>query len=454
MTGYGQFFNSDTTLCNDVTFARTANPNPDGKDHIKMTQELRKEFNQMSLGLNSAIQMAVAQHASDGVKYIDIDGALSGHRFCEDGINEPDQDNQNLWLWHYPYNKPSDNNAEGNGGSDYQSVIDGANSQVFGDLSTADLSQKYDKGNAVNDAWFNAIDLNQIQGGADAAGFWDGEVGFRAKLFHPQVSWHQWIQNAIIDQWKNDRDIDSTQAPTPQLTCNGVDNTKWMGRDALNGVIPTFCQDAETQGVQDKDSASLVRSYNSGGPDAVTLSMDWPSGADFRPNKDDCAGFMSTVMDSCDGNDPDHNPLNWKHGGYNQVGDVRYNVFPTAQRYKAGTCSMHVHEEEYFEGVDGPGTERTHTFYLRIDAKDADKNQVASVDNDVEAGDSNSYHLQGYYNDLVMTPEAQGGNYIQFTLGDQSWKSSDGDGIPGCTVGGWDADYSPVGRDMDCSFRC
>ena len=243
-------------------------------------------------------------------------------------------------------------------------------------------------------------------------------------------------------------------APTSKLTCTGVDNTKWMGRDALNNVIPTFCEDAEKQGVQDKDSGSLVRSYNEGGPDAVTLSMDWPSGADFKPKKDDCVGFMSTVMDSCDGNDPDHNPLNWKHGGYNQVGDVRYNVVPTAERYKAGTCSMHVHEEDYFSGVDGPGTSRSHTYYLRVEAKDSADKTVATVGNDAEAGDANPYHLKGFYNDLVMTPEAQGGDYIQFTIGDQSWRTTDGDGVPSCKVGGWDADYSPVGRDMDCVFHC
>lgn len=245
----------------------------------------------------------------------------------------------------------------------------------------------------------------------------------------------------------------STTAPTPKLTCNGDLTTKWMGRDALNNVIPTFCEDAEKQGVQDKDSASLVRSYNAGGVDAVTLSMDWPSGADFKPQKDDCVGFLTTVMDSCDGNDPVHNPLNWKHGGYNQVGDVRYNVFPTAQRYNAGTCSMHVHQEEFFDGVDGPGTSRSHTYYLRVDAKDSADQTVATVDNDAEAGDADPYHLSGYYNDLVMTPEAQG-DYIQFALGDQYWRSTDEDGVPRCKVGGWDGNYSPVGRDMDCWFYC
>ena len=249
-------------------------------------------------------------------------------------------------------------------------------------------------------------------------------------------------------------DPSPTPVATPQLTCNGVDTTKWMGRDALNNVIGTFCADAEAQGVQDKDSGSLQRNYNGGGPDEVGLSMDWPSGADFKPKKDDCVGYMSTVMDSCDGNEPDKNPLNWKHGGYNQVGDVRYNVVPTKERYVAGTCSMHVHEEEYFSGVDGPGTSRSHTFYLRIEAKDADGNTVTTVDNDAEAGDGNSYHLPGYYNDMVITPEAQGGDYVQFTIGDQSWQSSQADGVPRCEVGGWDGDYSPVGRDMDCFFLC
>ena len=150
-------------------------------------------------------------------------------------------------------------------------------------------------------------------------------------------------------------------------------------------------------------------------------------------------GFMSAAMDSCDGKDPDHDLLNWKHGGYNQV---------------AGTCSMHVHEEDYFSGVNGPGTSRSHTYYLRVEAKDSADKTVATVDNDAEAGDANPYHLKGFYNDLVMTPEAQGGDYIQFTIGDQSWRTTDGDGVPSCKVGGWDADYSPVGRDMDCVFHC
>ena len=59
VTGYGQVFNSETTLCNDVTFARTANPKSDNKEHTMMTIDIRADFNKMSLGLNAAIKKVV-----------------------------------------------------------------------------------------------------------------------------------------------------------------------------------------------------------------------------------------------------------------------------------------------------------------------------------------------------------------------------------------------------------
>ena len=248
----------------------------------------------------------------------------------------------------------------------------------------------------------------------------------------------------------------STPSPQAQLTCTGVDTTKWMGRDALSSVIPDFCNEAEKQGTQDKDSASLVRNYNNGG-DGVALSIDWPVGSSFKPNIHDCIGYMTTVMDSCGGNDPDHNPMNWKHGGYNQVGDVRYNVFPTAERYKSGICSVHVHEKESFFGVDSPGFERTHSFHFDVQAKDADGNVIGGTakGHAFGAGNKRPYVLSAYYTTMTMTPESQGGDYIQFTIGDQSWTTHDeGDGASKCRVGDWDSKTSPKARDMDCAFIC
>lgn len=216
VTGYGQFFNSETTLCNDVTFARTANPKSDGKKHTMMTTDIRADFNKMSLGLNAAIKKAVALNAQNGVSYIDIDAPLTGHRFCEEGIQEPDQNNANLWLWHYPYKKP-DGAEIGTTGPNYTSVIQAANAQVFGDRSISQLSQQYSNAREVDDAFYNAIDPNQLTqlGGVNQTGLWDS-VGKRAKVFHPQVPWHEWIESTIINQWKQDRDGQSTGPSTTQ----------------------------------------------------------------------------------------------------------------------------------------------------------------------------------------------------------------------------------------------
>ncbi|KAL8918373.1 MAG: hypothetical protein Q9208_007392 [Pyrenodesmia sp. 3 TL-2023] len=241
-----------------------------------------------------------------------------------------------------------------------------------------------------------------------------------------------------------------------ELTCFGVETTKWMGKDALDNAIRTFCEEAEKQGVQDKDSGSLVRNYNDGGPDQVMLSMDWPSGSSFKPSKDECAKHMTTTADSCDGGDPGRNPLNWKHGGWTQVAEVRYNIFPTQQRYKTGTCSVHVHEKESFIGIDGPGTKRVFSFHLDVDAKDADGQRFAGTEDGhaAGAGDGDPYVLYAYYEPMLMTPQAQGGDYIQFKLGDQSWTTATSDGTARCQLGDWDSDYSPVARDMDCFFLC
>ena len=247
-----------------------------------------------------------------------------------------------------------------------------------------------------------------------------------------------------------------TPEASPQLTCNGVDTTKWMGRDALNTTIGAFCGEAEQQAAPDKDSGSIVRTYNNGGPDAVTISIDYGPDPAFKPNKDDCAGFLTTVMDSCDGNDPDHNPMNWKHGGNNMVSGVRYNVFPLTERYKAGICSMHITERMAFSGIDGPGTERNWRYHLGVDAKDASGTKIGGTgDNEqVGAGDKNSYQLTAYYNTMFITPEAQGGNYIQFAIDTQAWTTQQTEGIPRCEVGGWDRNFTPMTRRMDCFFTC
>lgn len=66
------------------------------------------------------------------------------------------------------------------------------------------------------------------------------------------------------------------------------------------------------------------------------------------------------------------------------------------------------------------------------------------------AGDGNSLFFVSKLPDaLVITPEAAGGNYIQFTIGSQSWMTSMVEGSARCKTGGWSSTYSP-----SVSFNC
>ncbi|GAM39469.1 esterase family protein [Talaromyces pinophilus] len=201
VTGYGRFFNDQDTGCDTVTFARTANPNSDGQQHTLLTTGLRSDFNAMSLTLNAAIQQAVNQNSGSNVKYIDIDGLMgTGHRFCEPGIQEPDQNNPNLWFWHYPYNQNDDST---NPTIAYLNSVgrDNINTLAWNQSST--LWTDY-----VADFW-TKVDydqLNRTVGDNVTAqlDIWPDVIGYRAKVFHPQVAFHQAIYKAIVTQYISD----------------------------------------------------------------------------------------------------------------------------------------------------------------------------------------------------------------------------------------------------------
>ena len=310
VTGYGQFFNSDTNACNDVTFARSANPTPDGKPHQMMTNAIRNEFNQMSLGLNAAIKTAVAQNSQNGVTYIDIDGALTGHRFCEEGINEPDQNNENLWLYHYPYNQPNLYAEIGpSTGPDYTSLITDAKNKVYGASSISQLSAQYPDTRSIDDAFYNAIDVNAWQalsGGVDAAGLWDGVVGARAKLFHPQIPFHTWIQNAIVTQWKQDRDIDSngvsSAPPASSPTPAPAPPSRWSYTfHSYTGNLATGAFSFMVlPGIYNGDFGSSKRSLEDALEEREEAVARIPSHPHFRRLTDDLLGSNPPPIDELD----------------------------------------------------------------------------------------------------------------------------------------------------------
>jgi hypothetical protein len=199
VTGYGQFFNDEDPYCDGVTFARNAKPN-DGKNHVMMTRELRRDFNAMSKMLNIAIKQAIERNSeSSTVKYIDVDAMLNGNRFCEPGVKEPDQDNTKSAFFHYPYSRVKEDGPV----IDYLNQVASTNSLSWDPKQT--LWRDY-----MEDFWSKVDEqaLKDAMGDVGAQNTWDvffrDFVGPRVKIFHPRPSLHANIYEAVVRQYLQD----------------------------------------------------------------------------------------------------------------------------------------------------------------------------------------------------------------------------------------------------------
>jgi len=217
VTGFPRFFNEKTDLCDKVTFARTANPKDDGLPHEKMTKERRGTFNAMSIQLNKAIENAVAQFKDKGnVKWMPIDDIVEGHRFCEEGVKEPQDDPgvpDNRYLFHYPYNDPDTKDApEG-----WLEALAAADKKVGG-------QEKFKTYVEYQNALYGAVE--GLEGMEDSPSStidiqdpgWRW-VGHRARMFHPKPVLHEKIRDMILDQYI--KDIGGSQQGQP---ADGISN--------------------------------------------------------------------------------------------------------------------------------------------------------------------------------------------------------------------------------------
>ncbi|OQO14037.1 hypothetical protein B0A48_00913 [Cryoendolithus antarcticus] len=326
LTGFPQFFSAETDECDSVTFARTANPKPDGKEHTMMTQANRKEFNAMSIQLNKAIAEAASRHSSEGVKFVPIDDALDGHRFCEPGVKEPNQQNPKLWMWHYPYNEPE--NKE----------LDNILQDAYNNMSASiDVAATYPAFTDFQNALFDAIKPvgdPQGQGAQDVV--WR-PIGNRVKVFHPQVALHEVIRDKVLDTYIGDLGSQtSLPAGTPsqdQNVCHGVSGDYWiMSRDVAVDNAKAFCA---------QDSKTVT--YNAGSVNELELSVRRLGDNTKTPHDaPDCVGrIQAALIDGCDGNDPVNNPHNYKFGATLTTADGwEYKLTPLSKQVNEVSCDV------------------------------------------------------------------------------------------------------------------
>ena len=106
MTGYVTFFNENTPLCESTSF-RIYNPHYDNTSQETgqpfLTKALRKQLNEvvktLNAKLNNITDTVNAHTNATKVIFVDPNPAYAGHRWCEDGVYEPDNDRPDTWLF-------------------------------------------------------------------------------------------------------------------------------------------------------------------------------------------------------------------------------------------------------------------------------------------------------------------------------------------------------------------
>ncbi|TVY27287.1 Lipase [Lachnellula hyalina] len=475
ITGYVEFWNAVDTQCDTVSW--TTWP----REKTYLTTVLREDMNSIVTKLNTVLEDAAnnLNRIDGGVYYVGgWQDKYNGHRFCEhedDPSYHEKPIDPKTWFIHYQSPYKDSSTITGFGSGSFFDQVDSILIPEKNGVSTADqLTAVNGNASAINPA-YDSVDsmtaaLTKL--GQDDPDKYSVLPITWIRIMHPKGSGYAVMADAVIDsvlQFGASGAGTATPLPAPVTSCASSDtnnnNNKFIGRDDLNDKIKTFCVDAAKQGVQDSNSGSIFRKYNTGTRYEVDISMTWPSGVDIKTDmQDNCESRMAAIMDSCDS---DKNPLNWKRGGSFGADQIQYQITPQIdQGYTPGTCSFHLQEDESWSGVDGPGTERHWTYHIEKDTmKDNAGNTIGTegfasdgTDGSPEkAGDGNPLKWSTKIPDqLVLTPEA-GGNprdYIQFTVGSQSWTTDNQTGMPYCNVGGWSSNYSPANRNMDCFFNC
>lgn len=174
---------------------------------------MRNELNGLVRKLNSKIQAAVNNVISrttfGDVRFLDTTPLFTGHRFCEEGVPEPDKNNPNTWFF-----LMTGNDADANGNLGGQPDV---GPPVDLQPSECDAILNQERPIAFGDDWgkYLICAVKKGVGQGQPVASWlngtgddfSGSVGLPeswTKAFHPKSVGHQAIMEAIADNILND----------------------------------------------------------------------------------------------------------------------------------------------------------------------------------------------------------------------------------------------------------
>ncbi|KAI1106885.1 SGNH hydrolase [Jackrogersella minutella] len=202
VTGYARFFNEVTDECDDMSFGIWWNG-------PRLKKDLRINMNAMVLTVNAKIQKTIdlvnARFTKDKLIFIDYDKEFDGHRFCEEGVKEPDYDRRDTWFFLIGGPDNARNETQSNHTSSFETLpptsvlVDPSSclepAQASGDWGRLALCYM-----AI--AKHQDPTLQPARGDLVAQNSMWYVPTYYGKTFHPRSLGHEVMRNKIYEAWR------------------------------------------------------------------------------------------------------------------------------------------------------------------------------------------------------------------------------------------------------------
>lgn len=189
VSSYVEFWNNETTACNDWTFARWFSAG-----YPKLVQGLRTEMNVLVDAYNAVQADVISKYnpeVSTGtvvVHYIPVSDQFANHRFCEQDATFDDQwTSANTYIWNLQWN---------DGDTGGTNVPNGAPAGMGPNDTFPVMSLDTQTRTDLDDLLFN--------NGSDVTAESQSGFGWTARPFHPKPLGYQAMKNFFIQRIKND----------------------------------------------------------------------------------------------------------------------------------------------------------------------------------------------------------------------------------------------------------
>lgn len=337
ITGYPRFWNEKTDYCDKVSFKWNCATNA----VLPLIKERRAKMNTLTHHLNEKIKSVVAEYGKNGaqVTYVNTDPYFEGHRFCEEGVEEPSYRNPDIWFFPLEYftgskitiqfdrqTAEADCQAIFHGGGDAGAFFACQIAHSLADGSEIDLSVQPNNVKTEDDPPLASASDYPL---------------FLTRTFHPTKKGHEAYREAFFSAYSTTQAGQRPNDPSKSsVKCKGLQDNTYATRSQLSDLITnTYCP--MLAGMSDSIGTGH---YLSGTPEAVDIFAGPSLNTQSSPKPEQCVKNLHKILDECD-TDRSANPMDWKAGGEVEVDGWTYSITtkrsrPSAPKRPSAWCQL------------------------------------------------------------------------------------------------------------------